>query len=502
MNAYTPSGNQNDSQNLPALPFDIEQICAGRDRAIAHWLEAYDAFHVHTAAARAASMGGSAVVLRIPHGHSWEDSRMAKAFTATGEIEQRNPESGRYEKVDAREQFRRLVTHEIDRANWRHLLDVCGFDALLDRQAREEFETALREDPPIFDTTTCAATFGDIYGNRRQYFLRGLANAFMALDRRFRSHNGFKIGARLIINNAVSYYGTWNSYDRRDTLFDIERIFWEIDGKSVKSMKDQIASIVPKVEAVMRDPGQLPAVVQGDYFRVRVFKNGNLHLWFERKDLQIEVNKLLAEFYGEVIGDGYNTTKAEEAAPQYHVTPAKGWGAFMSSDTVARQVIEHACPHGMRVLEPSAGTGMLAKAAREAGASEVVCVEIQRGMAHELAQAGFKTYCSDFTAIPVGGIGNQFDVIVMNPPFDRGRDCDHVRHAWQFLKPGGRLVAVMSARAEFGEDARHRALHKLVDAADSIGWGRRKWFDLPAGSFAHAGTNVNTVILAIKKAAT
>lgn len=71
-------------------------------------------------------------------------------------------------------------------------------------------------------------------------------------------------------------------------------------------------------------------MIEGDYFRVRIFKNGNLHIWFERDDLLQSVNLLLAEYYGEAIGDGYETTKAE-AAPAYHITPAKNFGAFMTS---------------------------------------------------------------------------------------------------------------------------------------------------------------------------
>src|SRR3546814_14510544 len=67
-----------------------------------------------------------------------------------------------------------------------------------------------------------------------------------------------------------------------------------------------------------------PHVIHGDYFHVRIFGNGNLHLWFERKDLLVEVNKLLAEYYGEVIGDGYDTTEAAET-PDYHMTPAKNF---------------------------------------------------------------------------------------------------------------------------------------------------------------------------------
>lgn len=88
----------------------------------------------------------------------------------------------------------------------------------------------------------------------------------------------------------------------------------------------------------------------------------------------------------------------------------------------------------------------------------------------------------------------------MNPPFDRGRDCDHVRHAYQFLKPGGVLVAIMSARAEFAEDARHKALHALVDEVRRVNYrNSARWDDLPERSFAHAGTNVNTVMLVLEK---
>src|SRR3546814_7039127 len=100
-------------------------------------------------------------------------------------------------------------------------------------------------------------------------------------------------------------------------------------------------SIASQVADSARVRGSLPTVIEGDYFRVRVFKNGNLHIWFERDDLLQSVNLLLAEYYGEAIGDGYETTEAE-AAPAYHITPAKNFGAFMTSPEIAAPVIEHA----------------------------------------------------------------------------------------------------------------------------------------------------------------
>ncbi len=98
------------------------------------------------------------------------------------------------------------------------LMEQLGFDQLLDQQARKEFHDGLRDDPVPFTPDNCAATFGNIWTNRRDLYLRGIANVFAKLDRRFRSHNGFKIGARLIIDRALNEWGSWDRYERRDTL--------------------------------------------------------------------------------------------------------------------------------------------------------------------------------------------------------------------------------------------------------------------------------------------
>ena len=94
----------------------------------------------------------------------------------------------------------------------------------------------------------------------------------------------------------------------------------------------------------------------------------------------------------------------------------------------------------MTVLEPSAGTGALLEAlGTHAG---VTVVEIS----HQLAEALRTRYplcdvrCADFLAL--GDELGPFDRIVMNPPFERGADIEHIRHAYAKLNPGGRLVAI------------------------------------------------------------
>ncbi len=481
-------------QELATLA-NIDELCAGRDKAIAHWLAAYDAFHAETQAAGLACIGRT--WLRPP-----SDFNRFDGSTLTADF-LRSPEQFHVERVDgwkevktpARDAFAASVTLEIDRSAWQALLEITGGGELMDRQAKEEWRASLKNPAP-FTVENCKATFGHLWGNRRELFLRGIANTFSQLDRRFRSHDGFKIGARLILDFALDTTFSrslhWRYNGKEDTLTDVERLFYELESLPYPGPAQSIAKRIADLS-----PAELPAVVKGDYFRARVFKNGNVHLWFEREDLLREVNKLLAEYYGEALGDGYNTTEAE-TAPGYHVTPAKNFGAFNTSPELAKRVANFAdIGKGQTVLEPSAGTGELAKAARAMGA-DVRCMEIQPGLAHELAKVhGFPTWQGDFLKATPADLG-QFDVVLMNPPFDRGRDCDHVRHAWQFVKPGGKLVAIMSARAEYGEDSRHKALHKLIAGAQSC-YGCEPWHDLPPGSFAHAGTQVNTVALTLRK---
>ena len=90
-------------------------------------------------------------------------------------------------------------------------------------------------------------------------------------------------------------------------------------------------------------------------------------------------------------------------------------------------------PSMLRVLEPSAGQGALARPLRELGA-HVLCVEIDASNAALLMAAGFSVSHRDFlqplTVPPV-------DLAVMNPPFEGGQT---ERHVMQALRHAPRVV--------------------------------------------------------------
>ncbi|RSB43129.1 DUF4942 domain-containing protein [Brevundimonas sp. 357] len=386
-----------------------------------------------------------------------------------------------------RQAFVAGVEKHANRVAWRHLLNISGLERLMDRTAKEQFARQLTDDPPPATPENCRATMQALFEDADTIFRRGIATAFAKLDRRFRSHDGFKIGSRIVLSNAFGIYGTWNHYARQqDVLRDVERTFHVLDGRQ---QPDQVDGIVGAIDRDKRNRGERPAfTVEDAYFRVRIFKNGNAHVWFLRDDLVERVNLLLAQHYGAALGDASGSTPGAPVPRE----AAAGFSFFPTPDDLADRVVDDTnIRAGMTVLEPSAGTGALAFRAASRG-GHVTAVEIQRQFAEQLASSGTlgRVIHDDFMQLSPEVVG-RFDRVVMNPPFCRGRDLDHVRHALRFVAPGGRLVAIMSAGVAFREDAATVAFRAMVEAA------RGRIMDLPEGSFASVGTNVNTCLVTI-----
>lgn len=433
---------------------------------------------------------------------------------------------------------------------WAHIIEATGIEMLMDKQAREELhQQMMMQEPPrpghavatgkekrqgqgMPDITeeNIIATLQQFRGDADLIFRRGVANAFAQLDRRFRSHDGFKIGSRIIFSYAFGVGGSWSFHrDHEASIIDIERAFKILDGQKASALR--YGSIVDRISNERQGLGYGPKQSEhlGDFFKIRIFKNGNAHIWFTRDDLVVKVNKLLADYYGEVIGDGKTEGHEDDPLKAPKTTIAKRYGFYPSPQPVVEQLLnpEHRWQFGkgpyltqpatkppLTVLEPSAGTGSIArrcirtfKQACEEWAgdheryrkeyrfdNQVDVVEIQRDLAEALARECIyrKVYCMDFLALKPSSTG-LYDYVVMNPPFDRERDIDHVMHALDFLKPDGALHAVMSAGTEFRETRKSIAFRSLMDKLNA------SWCDLPQGAFAESGTYINTCIVRVRK---
>lgn len=152
-----------------------------------------------------------------------------------------------------------------------------------------------------------------------------------------------------------------------------------------------------------------------------------------------------------------------------------------------------------RVLEPSAGTGMLALWPGRAGTTLDL---------NEISALRRSCLAALFPqALVTGHDGELIDellapdcmpsVVLMNPPFswsaERGHDgrtgARHLRSAFARLRPGGRLVAIMPDRFDL-----HRFMTKLQDPISLL-------LNVTSeGAFRKAGTGITTRLLVIDKA--
>lgn len=498
----------------------IEQLCAYRDEAIRLYEEAFEKIAEASTAVTKAGLMWEAASPGKPSRHYDGAEEVKEFFRAVN--------------LPDRDRYLRTARRLIDVTVWTHVIDIAGIEQLMDMQAKNELRDQMKYVPertgrngeiinqdeidrmlPPVTQENIYATLERFQGDAEMIFRRGIVNVFTKLDRRFRSHDGFKVGSRMIIDyllrSSTHLYG-----DRADMLTDVERTFLVLDGKSAKA---SYAGIVEKINR--ENPGKWNQAVQfevvSEYFKVRIFKNGNAHLWFSRKDLVKKVNEILADHYGEVIGDGM--TKEEDPLKNIKTTPARYFGFYPTSDATAEKVISHVRllqrkdEPQIRILEPSAGTGNLARRCLSTPAAldkwsggrdryidqyrmdnVVDCVEVQPHLAHQLEAQGVygRVVCADFLSLRPDS-SRLYDRVVMNPPFDRERDIDHVVHAIQFLKPDGQLVAIMSAGTEFRQTAKSIAFRKMMEDMGA------EWTDLPPNSFSDVGTNVNTGFISVWK---
>lgn len=140
-----------------------------------------------------------------------------------------------------------------------------------------------------------------------------------------------------------------------------------------------------------------------------------------------------------------------------------------------------------KILEPSAGRGAILKGVQKFS-QNLYWAEIDEDNASHINFG--ERIGKDFLKVDPNGF--KIDRVVMNPPFTRQQDIDHVTHALKFLERGI-LVSVMSPSIKF------RTNKKITDFLNKINQYHHEIIDLPEKSFASSGTLVNTIILKVYK---
>ena len=139
-----------------------------------------------------------------------------------------------------------------------------------------------------------------------------------------------------------------------------------------------------------------------------------------------------------------------------------------------------------RVLEPEAGIGNIADAAKEV-TKNVDCIERMTDFCEILKLKKHNVIANDLLTAETAPI---YDAVVMNPPFSE--ECEHIKRAFDFVRPGGSLVAVCSSSIQWKSTRKYEQF--------------RDWLSEHTHSIDECGakfemTGVHTVVLVMDKAA-
>jgi ParB family chromosome partitioning protein len=218
----------------------------------------------------------------------------------------------------------------------------------------------------------------------------------------------------------------------------------------------------------------------------------------------------------------------------------KEYQFFATPPTVARMMMQSlpSITEGMKILEPSAGSGALLKSFFEyfPGLDITIdCFELMELNRKKLASVnGANIIGDDFIKSvdaeendlfwwnkkkPDYSILNHYDIIIANPPFAKNQDAEHIQAMYKCLKPGGSLVSICSIgwmyatkgkgvefrqwldnQGQLSEQEFHTFAQIGTDTSFSTknnGYVSIQMID--AGAFKDSGTNVRTAMIHINK---
>lgn len=169
---------------------------------------------------------------------------------------------------------------------------------------------------------------------------------------------------------------------------------------------------------------------------------------------------------------------------------------FPTPKEIAQQMCQMAeLDETCSILEPSCGRGDLADEIFALGFGSLYGVEINPDMKRYLDDKPYDTEVGVDFLIFADAPENQdvYTRIIMNPPFSKHQDVDHIFAAYKMLAPGGVLVSVVSPSPFWRTDKKSVEFQKWVEETSA------EVIDVPEGAFKESGTMIRTKIIKVRK---
>jgi hypothetical protein len=269
-------------------------------------------------------------------------------------------------------------------SGWQAIYNRLQVERIASAKDKQLFARTIADPPPL-TVENARATFSDFFERPRFHILRGLAEVFASLDPAYKSHSKVRIGVRGLPKRVI--LTGWGDYGHgRDRFRDIANALATYQGKPAFEHAEMLAI------RLAHDAGE-DAVLDGRAYSrtdrygkvetretvargitVRRFGNGNAHVLFDKWTL-LDINRALAEFYGEVLPDAPEGDAAKRPSTAvakdlqfYWSPPAVVDAALKFAGVYHRNQVSYGTePPAHRVLEPSCGDGRIMDELRARG---------------------------------------------------------------------------------------------------------------------------------------
>lgn len=194
-----------------------------------------------------------------------------------------------YNLSDGAKHSREYITQNA----WRYLFAVTALNSYMTPQRRNELEEQIKSNtlPPL-TVENILGTMQGLAGRVNGLLEESIAQVFDWLRPRtewgpgkLKTNSKFQVNRKVIVHATESNYsgGLRINYYRSKDVDQLGIVFRLLAGQGV----ERDSSLSRRYDA-----GQVDGIFEDEYFRMKGYKNGNIHIEFKRADLLKELNRL------------------------------------------------------------------------------------------------------------------------------------------------------------------------------------------------------------------
>lgn len=181
---------------------------------------------------------------------------------------------------------------------WEYLFNESGMRTFMDNQAREEWYNAISSNEvPDLTFENIQATFAQLHDSRGEIFERGVINSFRRLSWNHKTNKPQMFGKKIIIQGFIDARYEWMfvNHSPANTLDDMLRSLHILDKKPEPDHRDGTYCCVS--DAIKEKQNSY----ENEYWHLRWYKAGTVHITFKRLDLIDQMNDILAKHYPDAV---------------------------------------------------------------------------------------------------------------------------------------------------------------------------------------------------------